>query len=515
MALRFAPARGAASFALSTAIRGPTGAAATADVGTTTTLSAGSSATVINSGSTSAAILDFGIPRGADAGMKYSFESSTTMAAPASGGLRLNNATLASVTAMAVNATNADSVDVSDFVAQWDDSTNLVKGYVEIRKEGSGTVLAVFQISSVTDNTSWLQLALVYVSGSGSLSASDKVYLVPFITGNGANSPGIRQTYSSTTADADPGAGTFRLNNATPASATAAYLDNLDVGGSTVSTIIDLWDDSTNTTKGYLLIQKSMDSLVWASFAVTGSVVDGTGYRKLTLTSGAGSGAFTNGDVFSIVFLRAGDKGADGTIAGSTGASDNRLLRSDGVGGTTLQNSAITVDDSGNISGAGTFNGNTFTTGTYTLTGTAGKTFTFSNTLTLSGTDSSTLAIGAGGTLTGSSSSAIFYDNIPQNSKSAAYTTVLSDANKHIYHPSSDNNPRTFTIDSNANVAYPVGTCITFINEINTVTIAITSDTLTLNPAGTTGSRTLAANGMATAIKVASTKWVISGVGLS
>lgn len=107
------------------------------------------------------------------------------------------------------------------------------------------------------------------------------------------------------------------------------------------------------------------------------------------------------------------------------------------------------------------------------------------------------------------------FRNIPQNSKSAAYTTVLSDAGKHIYHPSSDNNARTFTIDSNANVAYPIGTSITFINEINTVTIAITSDTLTLMGTGSTGSRTLAANGIATAIKVASTKWVISGVGLT
>lgn len=39
---------------------------------------------------------------------------------------------------------------------------------------------------------------------------------------------------------------------------------------------------------------------------------------------------------------------------------------------------------------ATTFNGNTLTTGTYTLTGAAGKTLTFSNTLTLAGTDGQT-----------------------------------------------------------------------------------------------------------------------------
>jgi hypothetical protein len=104
---------------------------------------------------------------------------------------------------------------------------------------------------------------------------------------------------------------------------------------------------------------------------------------------------------------------------------------------------------------------------------------------------------------------------VRQNSQSAAYTTVLTDGGKHIYHPSSDNNARTFTIDSNANVAYPTGTVITFVNEINTVTIAITSDTLVLAGTGSTGSRTLAANGMATALKVGSTRWVISGTGLT
>lgn len=104
---------------------------------------------------------------------------------------------------------------------------------------------------------------------------------------------------------------------------------------------------------------------------------------------------------------------------------------------------------------------------------------------------------------------------IRQNSKSTAYTTVLTDGGKHIYHPSSDNNARTFTIDSNANVAYPIGTAITFINEINTVTIAITSDTLVLAGTGSTGSRTLAANGLATVIKVGTTRWYISGTGLT
>ena len=52
------------SLAYSSGTTGPTGAAATVAAGTTTTLTPGSSATVTNSGSSSAAVFNFGVPRG-------------------------------------------------------------------------------------------------------------------------------------------------------------------------------------------------------------------------------------------------------------------------------------------------------------------------------------------------------------------------------------------------------------------------------------------------------------------
>jgi hypothetical protein len=108
------------------------------------------------------------------------------------------------------------------------------------------------------------------------------------------------------------------------------------------------------------------------------------------------------------------------------------------------------------------------------------------------------------------------YLNIPQNSQSAAYTLVLADAGKHIYHPTTDANARTYTIPANSSVAYPIGTAITFINMTSqVVTISITTDTMYLSSAGTTGSRSLAQYGSATAIKITSTSWLISGSGLT
>ena len=111
---------------------------------------------------------------------------------------------------------------------------------------------------------------------------------------------------------------------------------------------------------------------------------------------------------------------------------------------------------------------------------------------------------------------AVGFRNIPVNSQSAAYSLVLADSGKCILHPSTDANARTFTIPANGSVAYPIGTAITFINMTsNVVTIAITTDTMNLSPGGTTGSRSLAQYGSATAIKITSTNWVISGSGLT
>jgi hypothetical protein len=153
-------------------------------------------------------------------------------------------------------------------------------------------------------------------------------------------------------------------------------------------------------------------------------------------------------------------------------------------------------------------------TGVGTSTGSGNNVLSTSPTLVtpLLGTPAS----GNLGSCTVDGTDAVGFRNIPISSKSAAYTTVLADSGKVIFHPSTDANARTFTIDSNANVAYALGTAITFINMTSqAVTIAITSDTMYLSSAGTTGSRTLAQYGSATAIKMTSTTWLISGSGLT
>lgn len=133
---------------------------------------------------------------------------------------------------------------------------------------------------------------------------------------------------------------------------------------------------------------------------------------------------------------------------------------------------------------------------------------------TLSGTLSVTGALTLNGALTtdNTSSDEVGFKGLPQNAQAASYTCVLSDAGKHV----SCANGFTYTIPANSSVAYPIGTALTFVNATGAAaTIAINTDTLTLAGSGSTGSRTIGAWGMATALKVGSTSWLISGTGLS
>jgi hypothetical protein len=197
------------------------------------------------------------------------------------------------------------------------------------------------------------------------------------------------------------------------------------------------------------------------------------------------------------------------------------------IGSTTPNTGAFTtLSASSTVSGTGF---STYLASPPAIGGTtaaAGSFTTLSASSTVSGTGFSTYlasppAIGgivsAAGTFTTLVDSIGNVRIIPQNSQSAAYTLVATDSGKHILHPSADTTARTFTIPANSSVAFAVGTAITFVNQnaAGVVTIAITSDTMRLAGAGTTGSRTLAANGVATAVKITSTEWIISGNGLT
>jgi hypothetical protein len=115
------------------------------------------------------------------------FDATTTMADPGTGDIRLNNATVSSVTQIAISASTASTgnPDVSAEVITWDDSTSTNKGTLILKKNGTPATFAIFTISgTITDNTTWLQIPVTHVTSNGALSASDKLHTQFIRTGD-------------------------------------------------------------------------------------------------------------------------------------------------------------------------------------------------------------------------------------------------------------------------------------------------------------------------------------------
>lgn len=109
---------------------------------------------------------------------------------------------------------------------------------------------------------------------------------------------------------------------------------------------------------------------------------------------------------------------------------------------------------------------------------------------------------------------------LPLISKPSSYTITLEDIGSCILHPASAS-AATYTIPDWQTTPLPLGSTITIVNKsaAGSVTISATNQTLTLIGTGSTGSRTLAANGIANLLKISVTdyanEWVIYGTGIT
>ena len=99
--------------------------------------------------------------------------------------------------------------------------------------------------------------------------------------------------------------------------------------------------------------------------------------------------------------------------------------------------------------------------------------------------------------------------NLPQVSKSSAYTLIASDTGKHVSISSGG-----VTVASGV---FSIGDVVTIYNNSSSSQTITQGTSVTLRQAGTsnTGNRSLALYGVATLMCVASNTFVISGVGLS
>jgi len=444
---------------------------------TAASTSAASAATSATSAATSAT--------SAAASATTAANSATTSANSATAAATSATSAAASATAAATSATSAAASATTAA-----NSVATIAGYAT-SSANSATAAATSATSAAASATA--------SANSATASASSASASATSATASASSASAAATSASSAATSATSAATSATSAAASAASAAAAVAASFDAKGDLLAgTGAGAFDQLTvAATNGYVLSVNSATAtgLEWAAANagdITG-VTAGTG-----LSGGGTSGAVTVSLDTSSIYVVPSQTSNSGKALTTDGTSSSWSTTINGTAIPTSKTLAVTTDKLSVFAAttsaelAGVISDET---------GSGSLVFGTSPTITPAAGTISTAATGAG------------YMGLPQNSATTgAYTVTATDAGKHIYSTAT----RTITIDSNANLALPVGTAITFIAGSGaTVTVSITTDTMYLAGPGTTGSRTLAAFGIATAVKIASTTWIISGNGLT
>jgi hypothetical protein len=237
--------------------------------------------------------------QGAGSAVRFQYDTDNFETDPGAGKVKFN---FPPPGEMYISATDADGNDVSDWIEAWDDGNGVITGKLFILVEKNNS-LAIYNIFAGTiDNTGWYTVDVAEFQ-SPTVANGDYVRIWFQPQGNdGADgvSAGVHMIYSTTTTQADPGSGTFRLNNTTLASATALYISETDAFGNNVQPRQTIWDDLPIREKGYLTFIKVDDPATWVRYLVLNSRIDNGGWREYQIEHVGTAGTPTNTEEFVI-----------------------------------------------------------------------------------------------------------------------------------------------------------------------------------------------------------------------
>ena len=152
---------------------------------------------------------------------------------------------------------------------------------------------------------------------TGSLGATGFTGSTGF-SGSRGYGGGLPWQFETSTVMGLPTSGYFRLNNATPSSATSIAFNVTDALGNGHRTYLIQWASSTNPVKAYITMVGYLQRDY--VYEITG-VVDNTSWVQLNVSFVSGAGALTptSGEIVSIDLSRSGNLGFTGSI-GFTGS---------------------------------------------------------------------------------------------------------------------------------------------------------------------------------------------------
>ena len=278
---------------------------------------------------------------GAIPGYFYKFDTNTADSDPGAGEVKFNNGTYASATAIYINDADSNGASTATDVQSWGGSTSTIKGSLHIVDINDSSTYARFKITAaVTDASGYNKITVAHLASNNTFSATDELSIT-FVragdkgttgdtgstgstgstgaTGASGTNSQLAMTWSSSTSDADPGAGKIAFNNGTLSSVSILYVDDADDASADISSFVQSWDDVSNAeARGIVTVTKEGTPSTYATFKVSGAVTDASGYTKVPVTHVVSSGSFSNTDGVGVHFSYSGADGAGTSLSGST-----------------------------------------------------------------------------------------------------------------------------------------------------------------------------------------------------
>ena len=208
-----------------------------------------------------------------------------------------------------------------------------------------GKVLGFHSSSGIAEVVSQLTAAATTVStvsvgGSATASVSTSGNTATFALGiptgatgsqgiQGLSGYGLSMTWDTDTTDADSGVGKVFGNNATIASISVLYLDDVDDSSVNIASYVQSWDDVVNATaRGYIQITKEGTASTYAIFKINNAITDATGYNKIPVAHVVSNGTLSDGDGVTVAFVQSGGDGS--------GSMDSFILTGDSGSNQTI-----------------------------------------------------------------------------------------------------------------------------------------------------------------------------------
>lgn len=274
---------------------------------------------------------------------QWTFSSTTTMTAPGTANLRLNDAVLANVTQIAISdlSANSGNPDLGSWIDTWDNAGGSNAGSIFIFKDNGN--FAIYNVNStLTDNTTWHQVPVTYVASAGSFSNTDSILIGFAASGTTLVTGGINQLTGDVLAGPGSGSQAATLSTSITNKLTSSTRQTLTSGTA-----------QTYTTPA------NVRQLKVRMIAGGG----GGGGNGTTTTGGnGGTGGTTTFDTFTVIgggpgTANNGVAGGTGGVGGTGGSGSASVRLAGGSGGGGVAVNASAAFDMAGYGGDGAFGG--------------------------------------------------------------------------------------------------------------------------------------------------------------